>query len=213
LVLLSKSYGGYAFAFVQDEYEKTQYASPKRAEAYKNRAENFYLRGKDYAMRYLSEEDSDFKEALNADFLSFEKAVKDFDEDDVPALFWGASNWGNWLNMNLDVLALDENFYYGGPHLFYGAYYAARPAMLGGNIKKAKVHFDKALKLNKRKFLIVQVLYAQYYAVQTQNKKLFRTLLKEVLTADDDIFPEQSLITQLAKRKARRLLKQQNKLF
>ena len=85
--------------------------------------------------------------------------------------------------------------------------------MLGGNVKKAKNHFEKSLKLTERKFLISQVLYAQYFAVQTQDKMLYRKLLEEVVSAKDDILPEQNLITQLAKKKAKRLLENQRRVF
>src|SRR3989338_11297879 len=111
------------------------------------------------------------------------------------------------------VLELNAAFYYGGPELFHGVYYGGRPAMLGGNTKKAKEHFEKSLKVTGRKFLISQVLYAQYFAVQTQDKKLYVKLLQEVLAAKEDIFPEQNLITQLAKKKAHRLLENQRRLF
>ena len=230
LMLLAKSYGGYTFAFIEDAHDQWKSQKPELADQYKKRAGNFYLRGKEYAMRWLKKKNRDFEEALTQDFKSFEASLEDFDRDDTEILFWAAYNWGNWLNMNLHepdaiaaapkvermmkkVLELDEYFYHAGPHLFYGVYYGGRPAMLGGDTKRAQTHFEKALAFTKRKFLITQVLYAQYYAVQTQNKALFKQLLNEVIDADEELLPEQNLITQLAKKKARRLLAQQGDLF
>lgn len=215
LVLCSKSYGGYAFGFIEDKSKK--------------RAEQFYLRGRDYALHVL-EKNSSFKEALHADFETFEKSLENFDQDDVSALFWTAYNWGNWMNLNLNspeaiaiaprvermmkkVLELDEGYFFAGPHLFYGIYFGARPPMLGGDKNKSRHHFEMALKLTKRKFLMTQVLYAQYYAVQHQDQVLFQKLLQEVIKAKDSIYPEQNLITQLAKRKARRLLENEKNFF
>jgi len=229
-VLLSKSYGGYAFAFIEDRYEALKESNPRKAAQFKRRASNFYLRGKRFGFRYLKDENSDFREALNKDFSTFEASLEDFDEDHVEGLFFSAYNWGGWVNMNLHapeaivdapkmermmnrVLELNEKFYYAGPHIFYGVYYGGRPPMLGGNKKKAKYHFERALSLSGRKFLLTQVLYAQYYAVQTQNQKLFRRLLNEVISADDNILPEQNMVIQLAKRKARRLLANRGDLF
>lgn len=230
LIQLAKSYGGYAFAFIEDKYEAYKFKNPELAEYHKKRAGQFYLRGKEFALRYLKEKNADFESALEKDFETFEKVLQDFDEDEVEGLFWAAYNWGNWVNMNLHepdaiaaaprvesmmkrVLVLNEKFYFAGPHLFYGVYYGGRPPMLGGDKSKSKVHFNKALAFSERKLLITQVLYAQYYAVQMQDQILFRKLLQEVIQADDFIFPEQNLITQVAKRKAKRLLARQKDLF
>ena len=230
LVLLARSYGGYAFGFIEESYLEWKEKDPKKSDHFKHRAEVFYLRGKDYALKALSQSNSAFAEALNSDFETFEKELEDFGHGDVPALFWTAYNWGNWLNLNLQspeaiavapkvermmkkVLELDENYFFSGPHLFYGVYYGARPPMLGGDKAKSKTHFELALKHTERKFLMTQVLYAQYYAVQTQDEHLYGKLLKEVLDASDTIYPEQSLITQLAKKKAQRLLAAKSKLF
>lgn len=230
LVILAKSYGGYSFAFLEDRYEALREKNPRRSNQYKKRASDFYMRGKAFAMRHLFNENDSFEAALKADIETYEEALQDFDEDEVDTLFWAAYNWGNWINMNLHspaaiagapkmelmmkrVLELDEKYYFGGPHLFYGVYLAARPPMLGGNTKKAKEHFEKVLELSDRKFLIAQVLYARFYAVGIQNERLFTKLLREVVRADDKIFPEQSMITQIAKKKARRLLTEREDFF
>jgi len=230
LVLLAKSYGGYAFGFIEDHYLEWKEKDPKRAAYFKHRAEVFYLRGKDYALQALTQSNSSFSEALASDFGTFEQAVEKFGSADVPALFWTAYNWGNWINLNLHspeaiavapkvermmkkVLELDEKYFFAGPHLFYGVYYGARPPMLGGDKAKSKMHFEMALKFTNRKFLMTHVLYAQYYAVQTQDERLYGNLLKEVLNAPEMIYPEQSLITQLAKKKAQRLLAAKGKFF
>ena len=230
LIFMAKSYGGYAFAFMEDRYEALQEDSPQKAKHFKQKAERFYSRGKKYALQVLKYQNWNFKESLSKDFQTFEKSLEGFSESDAPALFWTAYNWGNWINLNLHspeaiadapkmeklmslVLQMNESFYFAGPHLFYGAYYGGRPPMLGGNLEKSKAHFEKALQLTDRKFLITHVLYAQYYAVQKQDQILFQKLLKEVLDAPDDIFPEQGMVTQLAKQKARRLSARQGALF
>lgn len=230
LLLASKSYGGYAFGFIEDHYLENKDHDRKKSEIFKHRAENFYLRGKDYGLKILELDNSHFKDALNSDFETFEKSLDDFGQGSMPALFWSAYNWGNWLNLNLEspeaiaiapkiermmkkILDDNESYFFGGPHLFYGAYFGARPVMLGGNLKKSQQHFEKALSITKRKFLMTQVLYAQYYAVQSQDQKLFESLLKEVLDAPHDIYPEQNLITELSKKKAERLLASRKHYF
>lgn len=230
LLLAAKSYGGYAFGFLEDHYLETKDRDLSKSKAFKRRAENLYLRGKDYALKILELKNSDFKNAMNSDFETFEQSLNQFNEGAVPALFWTAYNWGNWLNLNLEspeaiaiapkvermmkkVLDFDSTYFFGGPHLLYGAYFGARPPMLGGDPHKSQIHFEKALSMTKRKFLITHVLYAQYYAVQAQDQKLFEQLLKEVIDAPHDIYPEQNLITEIAKKKAERLLANRKHYF
>ena len=56
-------------------------------------------------------------------------------------------------------------------------------------------------------------LLAKCYAIQTQNKELFERTLKEILEASPDLYPEQRLANELAKRRARHLLDRVDDLF
>jgi len=85
--------------------------------------------------------------------------------------------------------------------------------VLGGDAARARRHFDRALTLTRRRFLLVQVTKAQTLAVQLQDRALFDKLLGEVLAAKLSIYPEQRLANVVAKRKARRLLARADELF
>ena len=61
--------------------------------------------------------------------------------------------------------------------------------------------------------MTTQLLYARYYAVQTQNKELFDSLLHQILDAPADALPEQRLANEVAKTKAGDLLKKEGELF
>jgi len=111
------------------------------------------------------------------------------------------------------VLALDETFYYGGPHLFLGTILASRSPILGGDPQKANEHFIASLQISHEKFLLTKYFYARTYAVQVQDRDLFKRLLQEILSAPDDLLPEQRLANEIAKVKARRLLNQAEDLF
>jgi hypothetical protein len=50
-------------------------------------------------------------------------------------------------------------------------------------------------------------------AIPTQNRPLFEQTLQEILDAPLDLFPEQALANQLAKRRAAHWLKRANVLF
>ncbi|MEE8269532.1 MAG: TRAP transporter TatT component family protein, partial [Nitrospinaceae bacterium] len=63
------------------------------------------------------------------------------------------------------------------------------------------------------KFLMAKVIYAKTYAVQMQDRDLFKKLLNAVLDARSDILPEQQLANAVAKQKAQKLLESADDLF
>jgi tetratricopeptide (TPR) repeat protein len=215
LIFAAQGYNSYALAFCEDDSVE--------------RARVFYLRAKDYGMRVLMK-NKKFKEALDGDITAFRAAVKTFDKDDVPAIFWTAFSWGSYVNITrTDVAGLadlskvqaliefvadkDPSFYYGSAYLFLATIEGNTPRALGGNPEKAKELFDKCLVVNGGKFLMTQLYYARAYAVATQDQPLFESLLKQIEDASLDILPEARLANVIAKQKARRLLAQENELF
>jgi len=215
LLSASRGFAFYSLAFIEGKD--------------KERAKYFYLKGKDYGLNILKK-NKQFNEALNKDVDSFNQALKVFVKNDVPALFWSGFSWGSWINLNLDspealvelpkvefimqrVLELDETYYYGGAHTFFGTAYGFRPPMLGGNLEKAREHFDKAGKIADGKFLLNYVYKARYYAVPIQDRNLFEAILQEVILAPPDILPEQRLVNEIAKVKAKEMLSQIDEFF
>ncbi len=192
-------------------------------------AKRLYLKGKRYALKVLCK-NKKFKSALNKPLNEFEKVLKLFSKKYVPALFWTASCWLGYIQLSLDsvealadlpkaisiierVLMLNERFYYGSPHLYLGIYYAARPKSLGGNLNRAKFHFKKAFEISNGKFLMAYVFYAQYYARQKFDKKLFIETLKKVIETPQDIEPNLTLANTIAKEKAKKLLEKVDEYF
>jgi len=111
------------------------------------------------------------------------------------------------------LLELDETFNYGAPHALTAAYYSARPLSAGGNPEKAKYHFEKAFEISESKFLVWHYLYAKYYAVQNQDRKLFESTLNDIISAPVDLFPEKRFANEAVKLKAKHLLAQADILF
>ena len=111
------------------------------------------------------------------------------------------------------VLALDETYYFGGPHIFFGVWYGGRPPMLGGDFALSEMHFAKARSITQGKLLSVDLLYAQYLAVQQGNRNVFHDKLTAVVSAPLDIFPEMALANAIAQHKAAMLLKKEDELF
>lgn len=215
LLLACQGFGAYALGFVED----------KNAE----RAQLFYLRGRDYGLEILRK-DQTFDREIKNSIDRVEAALKKFDKNDVPALFWTANNWASWINLNFTnpgaladlpkvqammqrVIELDESYFFGGAHLFFGTIYALRPPILGGNIDKAKLHFDKCFEFSREKFLLPYVYYAQFYATRIFDEELFKTTLNKILETPDDILPEQRLPNGIAKQKARILMQKSDQFF
>ena len=198
------------------------YASLFLEEPDRPRAAALYGRARAYGFRALVSR-GDMREALSAGLKEFAALLHRYRKEDVPALFCTTSSWANWTAANLDnleavaelpfleaamerLLELDESYSYGSPHLLVGTYLAAKPAILGGDIAKAKEHFDRALVLADGKFLPARVLYAKYYARRIQDRGLFVQTLEEVLNAPADAVPELTLSNVMAKEQARELL-------
>jgi hypothetical protein len=215
LLFATQGYNSYALAFCEDDSIE--------------RARVFYLRARDYGMRILNK-NKNFKNALDGDITQFRNAVKTFEKDDVPAIFWTAFSWGSYVNITrTDVAGLadlskvqaliefvadkDPSFYHGGAYLFLGTIEGSTPKSLGGNPDKSKEYFEKCLQINAGKFLMTQLYYARTYAVATQDQALFESLLKQIEDASVDDVPEIRLANVIAKQKARKLLAEENDLF
>ena len=110
-------------------------------------------------------------------------------------------------------LALDGTYYYGGPHLFMGIWYASRPAVAGGSLERAREHFERALAISDGKFLMTQVYYADVYCRNAMDRDAFVATLQAVLAAPAGEVPELTLLNTVAQRKARALLDRTDDIF
>lgn len=206
---------GYAFGFVELD-------DPQRADA-------LYGRGMAYGTRALR--DMGFTpDLLRASPAELDAALARLDHRAVPALFWTASNWAKQIDLNRSdpariaqlagserlmhrVLELDPDYYYGGVYLFYGVYYGGRAPMLGGDLARSEQSFARSRALTQGKFLIVDVLQAEYLERQRQDLERFRALLGEVISTPVGTFPEMALANQIARERARVVLDKQNEWF
>jgi hypothetical protein len=210
----AQSYSSFASLFVEDQ--DIGYANL------------LYERGKQYALKSL--ELRGFKDPLQRPFDDFKEGLNRLGKKEVPTLFWTATCWANWIRLNLDsieavselprveammkrTLELDEGFYYGGPHLFMGIWFASRPKIAGGDLKKAQEHFLKAMDLGRGKFLMAYVYYANHYARNKMDKDLFTATLQKVLEIPADTSPDLVLLNTVAKRQAKELLSRVEEYF
>ncbi len=149
------------------------------------------------------------------------EAVTALQKDDQMAIYWTATNLGKWARasgfstlvkykgyvakMMTHCLALDETAYYAGPVRYWGAFYAVAPGFAGGDMNKSREFFEKAKSMNPEAFS-TYVLYADTYAVKSQDRELFDSLLKYVLETPSDVIPELVPEQDVEKKKAQALM-------
>ena len=229
LLLLTRAYSSYTFGFTENEILKNKGINGAEYNKQMERAKLFYDRAHKYGLELLNLLPG-MKGANDKTTDEFIKSLQGLGKDQVEKLFWIGFAWGNYLNYNKDsveaiaeapraeaimnrINELQPGYYYGGPDMFLGAYYGSRPTLLGGNPPLAKEHFDKAIQSTDGKNLMASVMKAQYYAVQTQDEALFKSLLEQVTQADAAAMPEIRLMNELAKIRAQILLDRKSLFF
>ena len=157
-----------------------------------------------------------FKKALETQ--KWEEAVTQVPKEGIASLYWYATNLGKWsllqgigttlgnkprIKSTMDhVLSLDETFYHGAPHRYFGVYEAKIPF---GDIKKSGASFDKAIEIAPL-YLDTKVLKAEYFAAKQQDEELFKALLNEVIAADPKAIPEVDVENANSQRVAKKML-------
>jgi len=214
LTTLCMGFTGYAMLFVEEK-------DPERAS-------KLYLRGRNYGfkalglMMYMSKNISEKDNILNK--------LTNINKKELQVLFWTTISWNSWINLNLDkpvaiaqlslaqaclekVLDIDPYYFYGTPYTLMGSILASKPALLGGNEKKAREYFEKAINFSDGKFFLTQYYFAKYYAVRIQDKDLFFKLIKEVENTAPYELKDVCLINSVMKQKTKRLMKMSGELF
>jgi tetratricopeptide (TPR) repeat protein len=204
----AEGFYGYSFGFVELE-------DPARAKL-------LYRRCYAHARKALKLAGIDI-DPETAALEAVEAAVSKAGKKAVPALFWTASCLGKWIDLSRDdmslvaslantaavmqrVIDLDNEFYFGGAHMFFGVYYGGRAPMLGGDYARAETEFRRAAEINDNKLLIVDLLQAEFLDRQRLDQQAFHQRLTAILAAPDDLYPEMALVNGIAKQRAAILL-------
>jgi hypothetical protein len=208
IIYTAEGFYGYSFGFVEIE-------NPARAKL-------LYRRCYGHAQRALQLAGVDV-DPESASLEAVETAISKAGKKAVPALFWTASCLGKWIDLSRDdmslvaslantaalmqrVIDLDDEFYFGGAHMFFGVYYGGRAPMLGGDYARAETEFRRAAEINANKLLIVDLLQAEFLDRQRLDQQAFHKRLTAIIAAPDDLYPEMALVNGIAKQRAAILL-------
>jgi len=185
-----------------------------------------YHKGASWAERILG-----LREAFRTRVAAGEddyKALDALTKEDVPGIYWAYANLGKWsvgkgfgtvlkykskLKAFIDRVAeLSPDYYFGAADRGLGAFYAKAPGFAGGDLGKAKVHFEKSLTIEPN-YIGTKVLMARYYAVKQQDRPLFEKLLKEAIATDPNTIPDAIAMQQIELANAKKLLTEADDLF
>lgn len=211
-------YVTYANAFLQSPADILPVEEYDRRVSLLARAKNLYLRGRDYII-----------EALNARYPGFAAAAENTDiseylpemtAEDVPYLYWAAAGWmgafsinafdfelsltvGTARDMLLRAIELDPDFSDGAVHEVLISYFASVPEGLGGDVDRARFHFERAVDISGGRLAGPYVAYASSISIPNQDLEQFRRLLETALAIDPDALPSSRLANILSQRRAR----------
>jgi predicted anti-sigma-YlaC factor YlaD len=211
----------YANAFLQTPADMMSGQQLEQKEFMLGRSKNLYLRGRDILLVGLEKKNPALLQQLKD--RKHSQALAVFTEKDVPTLYWAAAGWvgafgvdpfDSKLGVSLPqaaaimerVSALDPGFSQGAVHNFYVLYYGSLPDYMGGDVKKAREHFQMAMEASGGRDSSPLISLATTVDTKEQNIGEFRSLLQRVLEIDPNADPDNRLVNTLNQRKARWLL-------
>ncbi len=149
--------------------------------------------------------------------------------EDLDAVYVLATTWTSWIAAHSDdftaladlprverllewVAEREPSHDDGAVWLYLAVLNSQRPPAAGGQPRKARTYFDRAIEYSGGRNLLVNVMMADSYARLMFDRALYVDLLEQVLAANDDA-PEYRLINQVARARARVMLDQTESIF
>jgi predicted anti-sigma-YlaC factor YlaD len=227
LTALCKNFTEYGYAFVQSDGEYLGDADYKGSRELKVRAKKIYVRARNYGLRAFDVRFDHFSELIYKDPKAAAAKAK---KEDVELLYWTGVSWLAAISLSKDdsdlvadvpqaeallyrAYELEPDYDDGSLHDFFITYEGSRPTLMGGSLKKAKEHFEAALKLNHGQSASTYVNYAEAVDVKTQDREEFVEMLHKALEIDADKKPSWRLVNLITQKRAKWLLSRVDTLF
>lgn len=176
------------------------------------------------ALRALSPE---FAQQMAAGELP-QDAVAVLEADAVPALYWRAAALGRWAQQDgfatvlsfkdeiravmTRCLELDRYYFFAGPDRYFGAFFSIAPTYAGGDLDRSRQHFEESIR-REPNYFGSHVLFAENYAVKSQDRELFESELRYVLDGDPNSLEGAEPENRAEVRKATALMERIDELF
>jgi len=219
-IMTGQLYVMYANAFVQGPAERLPIEQFDEQDAAYRRAQNFYVRGKNYVLKALDHRYQSFSVAV---FGTDEEAMKAMlskcRKSDAAALYWaGSGTLGAFSLSPLDsayvpilpgsvamlerAAALDPAFNNGALWEVLMAFYAAAPESLGGGRDKALEAYAKAVEYSGGKSPGAYIAYVRSFCIPLQDGAGFDEYIDKALAIDPESQSENRLALTIAHRQA-----------
>jgi hypothetical protein len=153
------------------------------------------------------------------------KAVLELGMESIDAIYWYSANLGKWASnkslmvrlgnkskleaYNKRVLDLDEKYFHGAAHRFFGALPTKVP---GGDLNVSKRNFEQAIAIEPNYFG-TRTLYAELYATKARDKATFIRQLDYVLATPAGSLPDAEPENRYEQDIARKLKEHTNEWF
>lgn len=185
--------------------------------------DSLFLKGVEIAERAMSLDPAFLKSYQET--KDEKKAVQALGMSHIDAIYWYSANLGKWASTkslmvrlgnkskleayNKRVLDLDEKYFHGAPHRFFGALPTKVP---GGDLKVSKTHFEKAIAIEPNYFG-TRTLFAELYATKARDKDVFVKQLDYVLAGDPASLPDSEPENRYEQAFAKQLKEKLNEWF
>ena len=229
---LSQAYASYAYGWLEDEAEDAEARGDLEGQAETlARIRHVNERARNIALHHLRTRNPGIDAAIASGPEGLMAFLREHyrSRDLAWLLFWVGYPWAGAIQASqgdpalvLDLptarafvehaVALDESVFHHGGLTMLAALEASLPPEMGGNAEHGRELFELGLARTDRHFFALQLTYARTYAVNTGNRALFITLLREVIDGGDPD-PSTRLANRISRNKAIRLLRRVDQLF
>lgn len=195
LLTLTKGFGGLGFGVYETQSLVENYGEKEMRPA-TNQTIYAYSKGVRYGLRWLASQGIVVKTLLKSSNEAgkvhqiLDNELDSTDQKNLEGVFFTAQSWAGLINLSKTepellsqfplvkqlfdwVCSASPKFEHGACDVFYGAYYASRPKMLGGDIQKGLTHFQKAIAQNPDN-LLPRVSLLQFYAIPFEEEEVYR---------------------------------------
>jgi predicted anti-sigma-YlaC factor YlaD len=219
-IMTGQLYIMYANAFVQTPAEQLPMDQFDKQNDEYRRAQNFYVRGKNYVLGALDCKYPGFSASVfGSDPASSAATLSKCKKNDTPALYWAGAgalgafslspldtdllaNLGGSLAMLEKAAELDPAFNKGALWEVLMSFYAGAPESLGGGRDKALEAYGKALLYSEGKSPGTHIGYARSFCIPAQDSAGFDEAIEKALAVDPESQAENRLVITIAHSQA-----------